>query len=95
MRCLAQEPVLRPASAAEVAQELAAALPEAETLPLPTPPSQRATEIMAPSRSRARRRVRRSLRSRRSPSVRSGWSRRGDRDEPQRLDAATHDRSHR
>ena len=58
MRCLAQEPVLRPASAADVARELAATLPEAETLPLPTPPSQRATEIMAPSRSRERWRVR-------------------------------------
>jgi eukaryotic-like serine/threonine-protein kinase len=56
MRCLDPEPNRRPASAADVARELAATLPEAPTLPLPEPPSQRATEIM--SRSRGRRRVR-------------------------------------
>jgi eukaryotic-like serine/threonine-protein kinase len=55
MRCLALEPGRRPASAADVARELAATLPEASTLPLPEPPSQRATEIMPP---RNRRRVR-------------------------------------
>jgi eukaryotic-like serine/threonine-protein kinase len=55
MRCLALEPGRRPASAADVARELEATLPEASTLPLPEPPSQRATEIMPP---RNRRRVR-------------------------------------
>jgi eukaryotic-like serine/threonine-protein kinase len=55
MRCLALEPSARPASAADVARELAATLPEAPTLPLPEPPSQRATEIMQPRhRSRVR-----------------------------------------
>jgi serine/threonine-protein kinase len=48
MRCLAEDPAARPRSAAELARELAALLPEAQTLPLPDHPSQRATEIIAP-----------------------------------------------
>ncbi|HEV7132975.1 MAG TPA: serine/threonine-protein kinase [Gaiellaceae bacterium] len=48
MRCLAADPADRPASAAAVARELAATLPEAATLPLPEHPSLRATEIKAP-----------------------------------------------
>jgi serine/threonine-protein kinase len=48
MRCLADDPVDRPASAARLAAELAATLPEPQTLPLPEHPSLRATEIMAP-----------------------------------------------
>jgi len=55
MRCLAAEPDARPPSAAEVARELAATLPETQTLPLPEHPSLRATEIKAPpARTRAR-----------------------------------------
>jgi len=55
MRCLAADPDERPPSAAEVARELAATLPEAQTLPLPEHPSLRATEIKAPhARTRAR-----------------------------------------
>ena len=56
MRCLDPDPRRRPASAAAVAQELAATLPDAPTLALPEHPSQRATEILL--RSRGRRRVR-------------------------------------
>jgi eukaryotic-like serine/threonine-protein kinase len=48
MRCLAADPADRPASAADLAAELAATLPEPQTLPLPEHPSLRATEIMAP-----------------------------------------------
>jgi serine/threonine protein kinase len=48
MRCLAADPVDRPASAAGLARELAATLPEPQTLPLPDHPSLRATEIMVP-----------------------------------------------
>ncbi len=48
MRCLAADPEDRPASAAAVARELAATLPQAQTLPLPEHPSLRATEIKAP-----------------------------------------------
>jgi serine/threonine-protein kinase len=47
MRCLAGEPTDRPASAAAIAVELAATLPERETLPLPDHPSLRATQITA------------------------------------------------
>ena len=46
MRCLADDPAARPRSAAEVAHELAALLPEGETLALPDHPSRRATEIL-------------------------------------------------
>ncbi|MDX6467752.1 MAG: eukaryotic-like serine/threonine-protein kinase [Gaiellaceae bacterium] len=49
MRCLAAEPNDRPASAAELAGELAATNPDAQTLPLPGHPSLRATEIIAPA----------------------------------------------
>jgi serine/threonine-protein kinase len=49
MRCLAAEPNDRPASAAELAGELAATIPDAQTLPLPGHPSLRATEIIAPA----------------------------------------------
>jgi len=55
MRCLAADANDRPASAAAVARELAATLPEAQTLPLPEHASLRATEIKAP-RARPRRR---------------------------------------
>jgi serine/threonine-protein kinase len=48
MRCLSAEPEDRPASAAELARELAATIPEPQTLPLPGHPSLRATEIKAP-----------------------------------------------
>ena len=58
MRCLDPAPQRRPPSAAAVAQELAATLPEAPTLALPEHPSQRATEIMARPRPGSRRRVR-------------------------------------
>ena len=58
MRCLAADPDERPASAAEVARELAATLPETQTLPLPDHPSLRATEIKVPQ---ARRRPRRGV----------------------------------
>ncbi|HET7572331.1 MAG TPA: serine/threonine-protein kinase [Gaiellaceae bacterium] len=55
-RCLAFDPAERPASAAELARELAAAVPAAETLPLPEPPAQPATQILArPSPRRERR----------------------------------------
>jgi serine/threonine-protein kinase len=47
MRCLAGDPADRPASAAEIAVELAATLPERETLPLPDHPSRRTTQITA------------------------------------------------
>jgi serine/threonine protein kinase len=58
MRCLAAKPEDRPASAAELAGELAATIPERQTLPLPGHPSLRATEIKAPSGRTARRRPR-------------------------------------
>jgi serine/threonine-protein kinase len=58
MQCLAAEPEDRPASAAELAGELAATIPERQTLPLPGHPSLRATEIKAPARTPARRRPR-------------------------------------
>ena len=48
MRCLAADPADRPASAADLAAELAATLPDPQTLPLPEHPSLRATEIIAP-----------------------------------------------
>jgi serine/threonine-protein kinase len=61
LRCLSAEPGGRPASAAELARELAATLPEPQTLPLPDHPSRRATQIKAtrikppqPSRRRSR-----------------------------------------
>ena len=49
MSCLAAAPTDRPASAAELAGELAATLPERQTLPLPDHPSLRATQIKAPA----------------------------------------------
>src|SRR5262249_40982873 len=48
MSCLAYEPDERPASAAAVARRLAAVSADAQTLPLPDDPAQRATEILAP-----------------------------------------------
>jgi eukaryotic-like serine/threonine-protein kinase len=57
MQCLASDPDDRPASAAELAGDLAATVPERQTLPLPGHPSLRATEIKAsapPVRRRAR-----------------------------------------
>ncbi len=57
MRCLAAAANDRPASAAALARELAATIPEVHTLPLPSHPSLRATEILAPaSRALPRRR---------------------------------------
>jgi serine/threonine-protein kinase len=55
MQCLASDPESRPASAAEVAGELAALIPERQTLPLPGHPSLRATEIKVPAPSPRRR----------------------------------------
>ena len=60
MRCLAADPEGRPRSAAALAHELAATLPGAQTLVLPGHPSQRATEIKAPS-ARGSRRLRPAL----------------------------------
>ena len=54
MRCLAADPAARPASAAALAHELAATLPEAGTLALPGHPSQLATEIKTPAVRRSR-----------------------------------------
>ena len=48
MRCLAADPADRPASAAELAGDLAETLPQPQTLPLPDHPSLRATEITLP-----------------------------------------------
>jgi serine/threonine protein kinase len=48
LRCLAPDPAARPASAAVLARELAATLPEGETLPLPAPAAQAATAIREP-----------------------------------------------
>jgi serine/threonine-protein kinase len=45
MRCLARNPDYRPASAAELARDLAAASPEPPTVPLPPASGVRATEI--------------------------------------------------
>jgi eukaryotic-like serine/threonine-protein kinase len=45
MRCLARNPDYRPASAAELARELAAASPEPPTVPLPPASGVRATDI--------------------------------------------------
>jgi len=58
-RCLAFAPEDRPSSAAELARELLAASAAAETLPLPEPPSERATEIRATPRAASRRPSRR------------------------------------
>jgi serine/threonine-protein kinase len=58
MRCLAADPADRPGSAADLAAELAATLPDPQTLPLPEHPSLRATEIIAPPLSRHRKRPR-------------------------------------
>ncbi|MHB8468494.1 MAG: serine/threonine-protein kinase [Gaiellaceae bacterium] len=53
MRCLAARPDARPASAAELAHELAGTLPDADTIALPAHPSQRATQIKAPVKAEA------------------------------------------
>jgi eukaryotic-like serine/threonine-protein kinase len=45
MRCLARNPAYRPASAAELAHELAAASPEPPTVPLPPETGVRATDV--------------------------------------------------
>jgi serine/threonine-protein kinase len=58
MQCLAARPEHRPASAAELAGELAATVPERQTLPLPGHPSLRATEIKARTLTKGRRRPR-------------------------------------
>jgi serine/threonine protein kinase len=58
LRCLAAEPAGRPESAAELACELAATLPELQTLPLPDHPSLRATEIKSPQSHPSRKRRR-------------------------------------
>ena len=61
MRCLARNPSYRPPSAAALAQELAAASPDAETRPLPAATGVRASEVRtvplrpAPRRPRGRR----------------------------------------
>jgi serine/threonine protein kinase len=65
MRCLARNPSYRPASAAELARELAAASPEPPTETVPEPRGVRATDVVRPTaaataplrRPRARRRV--------------------------------------
>jgi eukaryotic-like serine/threonine-protein kinase len=54
--CLAVGPEDRPRSAAALARRLAPVAAEAETLPLPADPSQRATEILASTSGRAPRR---------------------------------------
>jgi eukaryotic-like serine/threonine-protein kinase len=54
--CLAVRPEDRPRSAAALARRLAPIGAEAQTLPLPTDPSQRATEILASPSGRAARR---------------------------------------
>jgi eukaryotic-like serine/threonine-protein kinase len=58
MRCLDPDPAARPASAADLAHELASTLPDADTIALPAHPARRATEILAaPVVHRTRRRV--------------------------------------
>jgi eukaryotic-like serine/threonine-protein kinase len=54
--CLAPDPEERPPSAAALARMLAPVASEAETLSLPTDPSRRATEILAPRSARRSRR---------------------------------------
>jgi serine/threonine-protein kinase len=49
MRCLARNPSYRPASAAELARELAAASPEPPTEAVPEPTGVRATEVVRPT----------------------------------------------
>jgi eukaryotic-like serine/threonine-protein kinase len=49
MRCLARNPSYRPASAAELAQELAAASPEPPTEAVPEPTGVRATDVVRPT----------------------------------------------
>ena len=61
MRCLDADPSARPASAAELARELAGTLPDARTLALPEHPSQRATEILAAPRRKQQPRIGRAL----------------------------------
>ena len=56
MRCLAADADDRPASAAELARALAATIPDVRTLPLPSHPSMRATEIIATRPAPVRRR---------------------------------------
>ena len=55
MRCLARNPDYRPASAAELAHELAAASPDPPTAPLPEPSGQRATQVATVPRTTPRR----------------------------------------
>jgi ferric-dicitrate binding protein FerR (iron transport regulator) len=54
--CLAVRPEERPRSAAALARRLAPVAAEAQTLPLPADPSQRATEILASPSGRTSRR---------------------------------------
>jgi hypothetical protein len=49
MRCLARNPDYRPASAAELARELAAASPEPPTETVPVPTGVRAAEVVRPT----------------------------------------------
>ena len=56
MQCLASDVHDRPASAAELARALGATIPAVHTLPLPSHPSLRATEIIAPTPAPVRRR---------------------------------------
>jgi hypothetical protein len=62
--CLAPRPEQRPASAAALARELAAGLPEAVTRPLPGPTSTHATQVMTTATLAAATRVRQPRRPR-------------------------------
>ena len=55
MRCLARNPDYRPASAADLAHELAAASPDPPTAPLPEPSGRRATQVGTVPRATPRR----------------------------------------
>jgi serine/threonine protein kinase len=67
MRCLARNPSYRPASAAELARELAAASPEPPTEAVPEPTGVRATEVVRPTEA-ATTPLRRPRPGRRAPS---------------------------
>jgi serine/threonine-protein kinase len=63
MRCLARNPSYRPASAAELARQLAAASPEPPTETVPEPTGVRATEVARPTDVTAAPRPRRAARA--------------------------------